>query len=148
MEKEDFVGKEALARELATDPQKGLMIFVSEGIATGRKVYLDGKRLGTVTSSINSPNLSLEQRLALNSSRKNVNDPEGSAAIGLVWLNYIPELTEGLAEDDEIGPRITVELYREDAEGNPSGKPLKGYLSANGINPATAPRALKNIENL
>ena len=86
MEKEDFTGKAALVKELATNPQKGLMIFVSEGIATGRSVYLNGERLGTVTSSINSPNLSLEQRLALNSSRKNVNEPQGTAAIGLAWL--------------------------------------------------------------
>ncbi len=148
MEKEDFTGKAALVKELATNPQKGLMIFVSEGIATGRSVYLNGERLGTVTSSINSPNLSLEQRLALNSSRKNVNEPQGTAAIGLAWLHRIPELTDGLEEGDSIGPRINVDLYREDAEGKPSGNPLKGYLSAQGINPATAPKALKNIENL
>lgn len=148
MNKEDFTGKAALAQELASKPTKGLMILVSEGIASGRSVYLDGRRLGSVTSSINSPNLSLQQRLELSSNRKNVNDPQGSAAIGLAWLYHIPELKEGLSEDDEVGARVKVELYREDAEGKPSGSPLKGYLSAKGINPATAPKALKNIESL
>ncbi len=148
MQKEAFTGKDALAAELSSKPSKGLMILVSEGIATGRRVYLDGQRLGRVSSSINSPNLSLNQRLTLSSNRKNVNDPQGTAAIGLAWLYRIPELKEGFDQNDEVGPRIAVELYREDASGQPSGSPLKGYLSAQGISPATAPKALKNIENL
>lgn len=148
MEKPWFVGKEALQKELATGPEKGLIILVSEGIASGRGVYHDGKRIGSVTSSINSPNLTLEKRLALGSSRKNVNEPHGLAAIGLAWLYKIPAMENGLEENDPVGPHLHVELFREDAAGNPTGPALKGYLSADGITAATSHKPLKNIENL
>ncbi len=147
-----FVGKAALERELAQSPQKALILFVAEGIASHRGVYREGKRLGTVTSSINSPNLSLDKRLALGSARKNVNEETGTAAIGLAWLykNPFARDDEGklIAEIDGAPVRIPVEFFREDADRKPSGSPLKGYLTLEGVSPATAPKPLKNIENL
>jgi len=146
MNKSGFMGRDALQKAIAAGPTKKLMILVSEGIASHRSVYLDGKRLGTVTSSINSPNVSHAMRLATGSTRKNVIDPHGTAAIGLAWLYRYPE--EILPEDGEIPARIPVQLYREDATGNPTGSPLAGYLAPDGISPATASKPLKNIENL
>ncbi|MCB5229025.1 MAG: aminomethyl transferase family protein [Candidatus Cloacimonetes bacterium] len=148
MEKPWFVGKEALQKELAAGTQKGLVICISEGIASQRGVYLDGKRLGSITSSINSPNLTHAKRLALGSTRKNVVDPQGTAAIGLAWLYNIPAMNMGLAEGDAVGAHLMVDLYREDATGQPTGSPLKAYLSTAGVSPATSHKALKNIENL
>jgi len=148
MSKAWFVGKEALEREIAAGATKGLMLLISEGIASHRAVYLNGARLGSVTSSINSPNLSHAKRLAIGSSRKNVIEPSGSAAIGLAWLYSVPAMTAGLEENDAVGPHIAVDLYKEDAGGNPVGPALKGYLTSEGITPATAPKALKNIEQL
>ncbi|MGC9361877.1 MAG: aminomethyl transferase family protein [Candidatus Syntrophosphaera sp.] len=152
MDKPFFVGKEALEKELAGQPQKALILFVSEGIASHRKVYRDGECLGSVTSSINSPNLSLEQRQALDSERKNVNAEDGSAAIGLAWLRKNPfeKDSEGnyISHIEEKPVRIAVDLYRVDQEENPIGSPLKGYLTLEGVTPATAPKPLKHIENL
>jgi aminomethyltransferase len=152
MDKESFIGKEALQKELDSNPAKALLILVSEGIASNRGVYLDGKRLGTVTSSINSPNLSLEMRQAIGSSRKNVNEPNGTAAIGLAWLyaNPFPVDDEGkpITERDGQAIRVPVQFFREDSEGKPMGSPVLGYLTMEGITPATAPKPLKNIENL
>ncbi|MBW6514012.1 MAG: aminomethyltransferase family protein [Candidatus Syntrophosphaera sp.] len=152
MSKPDFVGKAALEKELAAGASKALIIFVAEGIASHRKVYRDGKCIGSVTSSINSPNLSPEQRLAIGSSRKNVNAEEGNAAIGLAWLyeNPFQKDAEGklIAEQDGAPIRIPVQFYRFDAAENPTGSPLLGYLTLEGITPATAPKPLKNIENL
>ncbi|MBP7194282.1 MAG: aminomethyltransferase family protein [Candidatus Cloacimonetes bacterium] len=148
MNKTWFVGKEALEREIASSATKGLMLLISEGIASHRAVYLNSVRLGSVTSSINSPNLTHAKRLAIGSSRKNVIDPEGSAAIGLAWLYKIPPMTAGRDEGDPVGPHLPVDLFKEDAAGNPIGQALKGYLTTEGISPATAPKALKNIEQL
>ncbi len=146
MTKADFVGKIALEHQLATNPSKKLMILVSEGIATHRAVYKDGKRIGSVTSSINSPNVSMEMRLALGSKRKNVIDPNGTAAIGLAWLYSDPAPVSDA--EAQTATRIPVELYREDPSGSITGSALLGYLTPEGINPATAPKPLKNIESL
>lgn len=152
MDKEFFVGQAALRKELAADPQKALLIFIAEGIATHRKVYLDGQRIGSVTSSINSPNISLEKRLAIGSSRKNVIEPEGTAAIGLAWLHSNPfaKDPEGkyITESGGLPLRIPVQFVREDQHGNPSGNPLQGYLTMEGVTTATAGKPLKNIESL
>ena len=152
LNKAEFVGRSAIARELAHGCTKKLVIIVTEGIATGRGVYLDGKRLGSVTSSINSPNLSLDKRLAIGSGRKNVNEENGTAGIGLAWLYQNPFAVDSdgkdVVGDDQHPVRIKVSFYREDAEGKPVGAPLLGYITAEGITPATAPKALKNIENL
>jgi aminomethyltransferase len=152
MSKPDFVGKSALASEIANGPTKRMVLFVSEGIVTGRGIYLNGKRLGSVTSSINSPNVSEEKRLALNSSRKSVSGPDGIAAIGLGWLYKTPfDLdSEGkeITETDEKPVRIKVEFFREDENKQPSGSPVIGYITNESITPATASKPLKNIENL
>lgn len=152
MSKEFFVGKAALAKALAEGVSKRMFIMISEGIVSGRGVYLQGKRLGSVSSSINSPNLALEQRLAIGSKRKNVNDEHGTAAIGLVWLydNVFAQDADGkdIIEQDGKPVRIALEFYREDSDGNPSGSPVLGYITQEGISAATAPKALKNIEKL
>lgn len=152
MTKPDFLGKAALEKAFATDPRKALILFVAEGIATHRRVYLDGELLGTVTSSINSPNLSLEQRLAIGSQRRNVNAEDGNAAIGLAWLHESPfaKDAEGnfITHEGETPLRIPVEFFRVDEAGNKVGSPLAGYLTMEGVSPATAPKPLKNIENL
>jgi aminomethyltransferase len=152
MTKDEFLGKAALEKALAEGVQKRLNIIISEGIVSGRGVYREARRIGSVSSSINSPNLSLEQRTAIGSKRKNVNDPSGTAAIGLTWLydNQFETDAEGkdIVEIDGSPVRIAVEFYREDAEGKPSGSPVLGYITQEGISPATAPKALKNIENL
>lgn len=152
MSKHEFVGKKALEKCISGNPDKKLMICISEGIASHRGVYLDGKRIGTVTSSINSPNLDHEKRLAIGSTRKNVIDPNGTAAIGMAWLINSPyeRDTDGneVTVKDGHPIRIPVQLYREDAERKPMGSALLGYLTVEGISPATAPKPLKNIENL
>ncbi|HOD59712.1 MAG TPA: aminomethyltransferase family protein [Candidatus Syntrophosphaera sp.] len=152
MDKPFFVGKAALEAELATNPQKALLMFFAEGIASNRKVFLNGKLLGTVTSSIVSPNLSLEQRLAIGSTRKNVNAEDGNAAIGLAWLYYNPfpkdETGKFISEKDGVPIRIPVQFYRVDEQNNPLGTPLLGYLTMEGVSPATASKPLKFIENL
>ncbi len=152
IDKDYFVGQAALKRELADNPRKALLVFICEGIASGRGVYLNGERIGTVTSSINSPNLSLEKRQALGSARKNVNEPDGTAAIGLAWLRVNPYARDAegkfITEQDGQPIRVPVQFFREDAAKNPSGSPLLGYLTMEGITPATAPKPLKNIENL
>ncbi|MDD4223585.1 MAG: aminomethyl transferase family protein [Candidatus Cloacimonetes bacterium] len=152
MDKPEFVGKSALEQALASDPRKALILFVAEGIASHRRVYKDGVCLGTVTSSINSPNLSLEQRLALDSQRRNVNAEDGNAAIGLAWLyaNPFARDDEGkyITRQNDAPIRIPVQLFRLDETGNATGSPLAGYLTMEGVSPATAPKPLKNIENL
>lgn len=152
MQKADFVGKAALVKALEQGVSKRVFIIISEGIVSGRGVYMDGKRLGSVSSSINSPNLTLEQRQAIGSKRKNVNDAHGTAAIGLVWLydNVFEVDAEGkdIVSHEGAPVRIKVEFFREDAEGKASGSPVLGYITQEGITPATAPKALKNIENL
>jgi aminomethyltransferase len=152
MNKENFVGKAALAKELSNHPQKRMVLVISEGIVSDRGIYLDGKRIGTVTSSINSLNVSLEKRQFIGSSRKNVNEENGTCAIGLGWTSINPFEVDESGNDvlikNEEAVRIPVEFYREDEEKNPKGKPVLGYISGDGVTPATAPRPLKNIENL
>jgi len=152
MSKEDCVGKAALQKALDQGVSKRLNIIITEGIVTSRGVYRDGKRIGSVSSSINSPNLSHEQRLAIGSKRKNVNDPEGTAAIGMAWLyeNQFETDAEGkdIVSDGDNPVRIPVEFYREDEAQKPIGRSMLGYLTQEGITPATAAKALKNIENL
>ncbi len=152
MNKGDFIGKAALAKEIAEGCTKKMSIIVTEGIVSHRGIYLDGKRLGSVTSSINSPNLSLEQRQFIGSKRKNVNDEHGSAAIGLAWLYTSPFDLDAEGKEitmlDGSPVRVKVEFYRENEALEPIGSPVLGYLTAEGITPATAPKPLKNIENL
>jgi len=152
MSKPDFIGKDALEAEIKKGVTKKMVLFITEGIVSGRGIYKDGKRLGTVTSSINSPNVSEEKRNALNSTRKSVSGPDGIAAIGLGWLYKTPfnldnegkEITE--TEDKPV--RIFAEFYREDEFKNPVGSPVIGYITNEGITQATASKPLKNIENL
>ncbi len=152
MDKEDFLGKAAIQKALDQGVSKRLNIIVTEGIASGRGVYRDHKRIGTVTSSINSPNLSEEQRLAIGSMRKNVSGPDGTAAIGMAWLYENQFETDAEGKDivmiDDKPVRIMVEFFREDSEKKPMGRPLLGYITQEGVSPATAHKALKNIENL
>jgi aminomethyltransferase len=150
MTKDNFMGKKALEKDKAND--KRMVLFITEGIVTGRSIYKDGKRLGIVTSSINSPNVSQEKREFIGSQRKNVNVAEGTAAIGLGWLYNNPfdidEDGNDILTKDEKPVRIRVEFYREDENNNPKGKPVIGYISGDGVTPATAPRPLKHIQDL
>lgn len=152
MNKDSFVGKQALENELAKGANKRMYLVVSEGIVSHRAIYKDRKRLGSVTSSINSPNVSHEMRLAIGSKRKNVNDEHGTAAIGMGWF-YSPlfdadDNGNPIGLKDDLPVRIAVEFYKEDSEGKPVGTPTLGYVTLEGISPATAPKPLKNIENL
>ncbi|MBW6515634.1 MAG: aminomethyltransferase family protein [Candidatus Cloacimonetes bacterium] len=152
MHKTDFIGKSALDRDLSNRVDKRLVLFISEGIVTGRGIYKDGVRLGSVTSSINSPNIPLDKRLFIESERRGVSEENGIAAIGLGWLYHNPFDTDqegnDILEKDGKEVKIKVEFYREDNDRKPVGNPVKGYISGNGVNPATAPRALKAIEKL
>ncbi len=152
MSKDDFVGKAALQKDIDSGTDKRMVLFISEGIVTGRVIYKDGEKIGTATSSINSPNVSQEKREFIDSQRKNVNGEDGTAAIGLGWLKHNPFKTDEEGKDilikNDEAVRIRVEFYRVDNEGTPKGKPVKGYISGDGVTPATAPRALKNIQNL
>ena len=152
LSKDEFIGKKALVKEIEKGVSKSLNIIISEGIVSGRGVYRDGKRLGKVTSSINSPNLSQDQRLAIGSKRKNVNDPAGTAAIGLAWLYENPFEQDSEGKDITIydgNPiRIPVQFFREDSDQQPNGSPVLGYITCEGVSVATAPKALKNIEKL
>lgn len=152
MDKAGFVGKFALEAEIANGIDKKMALVITEGIVVGRGVYKDGKRLGVCTSSINSPNVPLEKRLAIGSTRKAVIDENGTCAIGLVWLKDNPFMIDeegaDITETEGRPVRIPVEFYREDIEKNPQGKPVMGYITLEGITPATAPKPLKQIENL
>jgi len=152
MSKENFIGKSAIQKEIAARCSKRMNLIISEGIVSGRGIYLDGKRIGTVTSSINSPNVSLEARLAIGSKRKNVNDENGSCAIGLGWLHssVFALDTEGkeITLENGLPIRVAVEFFKENEAKAKSGTPVLGYITAEGISPATAPKPLKNIENL
>ncbi|MEA2096678.1 MAG: aminomethyltransferase family protein [Candidatus Cloacimonadota bacterium] len=152
MNKDDFVGKKALQRDIDSGNDKRMVLFISEGIVTGRGIYKNGEKIGTVTSSINSPNVTQEKREFIGSERKNVSGEDGIAAIGLGWLKHNPfkidEDGKDILIEDEKTVRIPVEFYRIDNKGNLKGKPVKGYISGDGVTPATAPRALKNIQNL
>ncbi len=152
MTKEDFVGKKALDNDITSGIDKRMVLFITEGIVTGRGVYMGNRRIGSVTSSINSPNVSLEKRQYIGSERKNVLEEKGTAAIGLGWISINPFETDEEGKDilikDGNPVRIRVEFYREDNDKNPKGKPILGYISGDGVNPATAPRPLKLIQNL
>ena len=140
MAKENFIGKQALEKD--KNNTQTMVLIIAEGNIVHNGVYVDGKRVGKVTSSIVSPNVPLEKRLYINSTRKNVNEQDGTAAIALAWLNINPFKVESA---DPV--RINVELYRE-KDGVQMGKPVLGYISSDGVNPATAPKPLKAIENL
>jgi aminomethyltransferase len=150
--KDTFIGKDALVRDIKTGATKKLVLFITEGIVSSRGIYLNGKRLGSVTSSINSPNITAEKREAIGSKRKNVAGVEGVAAIGLGWLYKTPFKTDAegkeITEYDGQPVRIHVEFYREDENKQPTGNPVTGYITNEGITQATAPKPLKNIENL
>ncbi|MDY0151552.1 MAG: aminomethyl transferase family protein [Candidatus Cloacimonas sp.] len=152
MHKDFFVGQQALVKEINKGVSKHLYLIVSEGIISHRGVYQNGKRLGSVTSSINSPNVSHAMRLAIGSKRKNVNDEHGTAAIGMGWFYDAMFAHDAsgnpIGEKDGQTIRIPVELYREDSEGTATGTATLGYVTLEGISPATAPKALKNIESL
>jgi len=152
MNKASFVGKKALENEIASGINKKMVLFITEGIVTHRGIYMDGKRIGTVTSSINSPNVSLEKREFIGSKRRNVNDENGTAAIGLGWLYNNPFELDGdgkdILENENGAFRIRVEFYREDEDRNIKGKPVLGYISGDGVTKATGPRPLKHIEKL
>ncbi|MCD4650707.1 MAG: aminomethyltransferase family protein [Candidatus Cloacimonetes bacterium] len=149
LSKNNFVGREALLND-KTD--KRMILFISEGNVVDRGVYLEGKRIGVVASGIISPNVPLEKRLFICSKRKSVNIENGTAGIGLAWLEHNPYNTDAEGKDiiaiDGEAIRIPVEFYREDEDGKQKGKPILGFISADGINPATAPRPLKHIANL
>lgn len=152
MHKDDFVGKKALEDDIKSGNDKRMVLFITEGIVEGRGIYRDNQRIGTVTSSINSPNVPQEKREFIGSKRKNVHGPDGMAAIGLGWVRSNPfevdEQGNDILEKDGKAVRIPVEFYREDEQRNPKGKPILGYISGDGVNPATAPKPLKHIENL
>ncbi|MBM4400250.1 MAG: aminomethyltransferase family protein, partial [Candidatus Cloacimonetes bacterium] len=152
MTKPDFIGKQALEEELQNNPTKKMVLFITEGIVTGRGIYKDGIRLGSVTSSINSPNVSMEKRTAIGSTRKNVIGEDGIAAIGLGWLYKTPFEIDAtgkeITEINDVPVRIHVEFYKEDDTKKPVGSPVIGYITNEGITPATASKPLKNIENL
>ncbi len=152
MHKDDFVGKKALAKDIESGNDKGMVLFITEGIVEGRGIYKNNKRIGTVTSSINSPNVSQDKREFIGSERRNVNGPDGRAAIGLGWVRPNPfEVDEDgndVLQKNDKPVRIPLEFYREDEQRNPKGKPILGYISGDGVNPATAPKPLKHIENL
>lgn len=152
MEKSNFVGKEILQKEIDYGVDKHMVLFISEGIVLNRGIYKDGKRWGTVTSSINSPNVDKEKRDFIGSSRKNVLGENGTAAIGLGWIYNNPfeidEKGNDIVVKDDKPIRIKVEFYREDENNNPKGKPVLGFISGDGVTPATAPRPLKHIQNL
>ncbi|MFO7660341.1 MAG: hypothetical protein R6V77_05460 [Candidatus Cloacimonadaceae bacterium] len=150
--KPEFIGKAALETEIKAGATKKLVLFITEGIVTGRGIYKDGVRLGSVTSSINSPNVSEEKRLAIGSARKNVLGAEGVAAIGLGWLYKTPFELDAEGEEitaiDDKPVRIKVEFFRENENKQATGSPVLGYITNEGVTPATAPKPLKNIENL
>ena len=152
MNKPEFVGKSSLEQEIKAGIDKRMVLFITEGIVSGRGIYKDGVKLGKVTSSINSPNVSEEKRVFIGSSRKSVTGEHGTAAIGLGWLEHNPfEIdSEGndILQNDDKSVRIKIEFYREDENGDPKGKPVLGYISGDGVNVATAPKPLKNIQNL
>lgn len=152
MNKGDFIGRTALQAQISAGCTKKMAIIITEGIVSHRGVYLQDKRIGSVTSSINSPNVSLDQRLAIGSKRKNVNEEHGAAAIGLAWLYNNPFETDAEGKDithhDDKPLRIMLEFYRENENQEKQGTPVLGYITTEGITPATAPKALKNIENL
>ena len=150
MSKESFVGKDALLKEKDTD--KRMILFISEGIVSHRGIYLNGERIGTATSSINSPNIPFEKRQFIGSSRRGVNEESGTAAIGLGWVKVNPFEVDDDGKDvlvkDDKPVCIRLEFFREDVDGNTKGKSVLGYISGDGITPATAPRPLKRIQNL
>ncbi|MDD4157559.1 MAG: aminomethyl transferase family protein, partial [Candidatus Cloacimonetes bacterium] len=151
LSKESFIGKEALLKDKENNNDKRMVIIIAEGNVVNNGVYLNDKRLGSVTSCIISPNVDQEKREYLGSNRKNVNEENGTAAIALAWLYNSPyeKDNEGndIIENEGKAVRIKVELFRE-KDGQKTGRPVLGYISADGINPATAPKALKNIEKL
>ncbi len=152
MNKDNFIGKQALQKEIESNINKRMVLFITEGIVSHRGIYFNGKRIGTVTSSINSPNVSLEKRRFIGSKRKNVLVENGTAAIGLGWVSSNPfevdEEGKDILEKDGKAIRIKLEFYREDEEKNPKGKPVLGYISGDGVTSATAPKPLKYIQNL
>ena len=152
MSKDGFVGKQALQADIDSGTDKKMVLFISEGIVTGKEIYKDGKKIGRVTSSINSPNVSKEKREFIGSKRKNVNGEDGTAAIGLGWVDSNPFEIDNDGKDilisNDRAVRIPVEFIRLDSNCNVKGKPIKGYFSGDGVTSATAPRALKNIQNL
>jgi len=147
MTKPEFVGKEALIKD-AGNPQR-MVLIIAEGNVVHNGVYIGGKRLGTVTSCIVSPNIPLEKRLYLGSNRKNVNEEDGTAAIALAWLDSSPFQQDENGKDitvvDDKPVRVKVELFRE-KDGIATGKPTLGYISPDGVNPATAHKPLKEIQ--
>ena len=114
--------KQALQKEIESNINKKMVLFITEGIVNHRGIYLNGKRIGTVTSSINSPNVSLEKREFNGSRRKNVLDKNGTAAIGLGWVSSNPfevdKEGKDVLENDGKAVRIKLEFYREDEEKN------------------------------
>ncbi len=152
MNKDNFIGKQALQKEIESNINKKMVLFITEGIVNHRGIYLNGKRIGTVTSSINSPNVSLEKREFIGSRRKNVLDKNGTAAIGLGWVSSNPfevdKEGKDVLEKDGKAVRIKLEFYREDEEKNLKGNPVLGYISGDGVTPASAPKPLKHIQNL
>ncbi len=152
LEKENFVGKEALMSDIASGNDKRMVLFISEGIVVNRGIYRNNHRIGTVTSSINSPNVPQEKREFIGSKRKNVNGENGSAAIGLGWLYHNPfEVNEegnDILKKEGKAVRISVEFYREDKNGERKGKAIKGFISGDGVNPATSFKPLRKIADL
>jgi hypothetical protein len=108
-------------------------LYITEGEIEVEEALSECERLGSVTSSINSPNVSLEARQAIGSKRRNVNEEQGSCAIGLGWL-YKPLFakdSEGkeIAFEGDKPLRIPCEFYRENEAHEPSGNPSLLYHS-------------------
>ncbi|MCL2063903.1 MAG: aminomethyl transferase family protein [Candidatus Cloacimonetes bacterium] len=202
--KSEFVGREALLKDKENKNDKRLVIIIAEGNIVNCGVYLDGKRIGSVTSCIISPNVSHEKRLYIGSTRKNVNEANGTAAIALAWLYNSPYKKDenglDILIENDLHIKIKVELFREKEieelqengtesysikksdnfstesgtsdpdqlqlttqyqtlrgtqseeilppvkkEKVPTGKAILGYISSDGVNPATSAKALKSI---
>ena len=81
-----------------------------------------------------------------------MNEESGTAAIGLGWVKVNPFEVDDDGKDvlvkDDKPVCIRLEFFREDVDGNTKGKSVLGYISGDGITPATAPRPLKRIQNL
>lgn len=148
----EFVGKDAIMKVINDGCSRKMVLVISEGIVVDRDVYLDGKKIGICTSSINSPNVTQDRREFIGSKRGSVNGEDGIAAIGLCWLDINPFEVDAegndILEKDGKAVRIPLEFFKTDKDGNPKGKPALGYISADGVTPGTAPRPLKKIENL
>jgi hypothetical protein len=70
----------------------------------------------------------------------------------LGWLEHNPfqidQEGKDILTENKKAVRIPVEFFRVDKDGIIKGKSVIGYISGDGVTPATASKALKNIQNL